>query len=56
MNKQIVTFVNHTGLYNILNEIKNFISFYIKNYANKDDFIQDLNKNNILDSELIKLF
>ena len=48
MNKQVVIFVNLNGLYNILNEIKNFISFDIKNYANKDDFIQDLNKNNIL--------
>ena len=48
MNKQVVIFVNLNGLYNILNEIKNFISFDIKNYTNKDDFIQDLNKNNIL--------
>ncbi len=48
MNKQIVTFVNHTGLYNILNEIKNFIFFDIKNYVNKEDFFQDLKKNNIL--------
>ena len=48
MNKQVVIFVNLTGLYNILNEIKNFISFDIQNYTNKDDFFQDLNKNNIL--------
>ena len=48
MNKQVVIFVNLNGLYNILNEIKNFISFDIKNYRNKDDFFQDLNKNNIL--------
>ncbi len=48
MNKQVVIFVNLTELYNILYEIKNFISFDIKNYANKDDFFQDLNKNNIL--------
>ena len=48
MNKQVVIFVNLNGLYNILNEIKNFISFDIKNYINKDDFFQDLNKNNIL--------
>ncbi len=48
MNKQVVIFVNLNGLYNILNEIKNFISFDIKNYTNKDDFFQDLNKNNIL--------
>ena len=43
MNKQVVIFVNLNGLYNILNEIKNFISFDIKNYTNKDDFFQDLN-------------
>ncbi len=48
MNKQVVIFVNLTELYNILNEIKNFISFDIQNYTNKDDFFQDLNKNNIL--------
>ena len=48
MNKQVVIFVNLNGLYNILNEIKNFISFDIKNYTNKDDFFQDLDKNNIL--------
>ena len=48
MNKQVVIFVNLNGLYNILNEIKNFISFDIQNYTNKDDFFQDLNKNNIL--------
>ena len=48
MNKQVVIFVNLTGLYNILDEIKNFISFDIKNYANHDDFFQDLNKDNVL--------
>ena len=48
MNKQVVIFVNLTGLYNILDEIKNFISFDIKNYANQDDFFQDLNKDNVL--------
>jgi len=37
MNKQVVILVNLTELYNILYEIKNFISFDIKNYANKDD-------------------
>ena len=48
MNKQVVIFVNLNGLYNILNEIKNFISFDIQKYTNKDVFFQDLNKNNIL--------
>ena len=48
MNKQVVNFVNLSGLYNILNEIKNFLSFDIKKYNNKDDFFKDLNKNNSL--------
>ena len=48
MNKQVVIFINLNGLYNILCEIKNFISFDIKSYKNKDDFFKDLNKNYIL--------
>jgi hypothetical protein len=48
MNKQVVNFVQLTELYNILNEIKNFLSFDIKNYSNKGVFFQDLNKNNSL--------
>ena len=48
MNKQLVIFINLNGLYNILCEIKNFISFDIKSYKNKDDFFKDLNKNYIL--------
>ena len=41
MNKQIVIFVNLTELYNILDEIKDFLSFDIKNYKNQDDFINE---------------
>ena len=48
MRKQVVIFLNLNGLYNILSEIKNFISFDIKSYKNKDDFFKDLNKNYIL--------
>ena len=48
MIKQKIHIIGCEALYNILNEIKNFISFDIKNYTNKDDFFQDLNKNNIL--------
>ena len=48
MNKQVVIFINLNGLYNILCEIKNFISFDIKSYKNKDDFFKDLKKNYIL--------
>lgn len=53
MNKQVVNFVQLTKLYNILNEIKNFLYFDIKNYSNKDDFFQDLNKNNSLHQSTI---
>ena len=45
MNKQVVIFINLNELYNILSEIKNFISFDIKNYKSKDDLFRDLNKN-----------
>ena len=44
MNKQIVIFVNLTELYNILDEIKDFLSFDIKNYKNDEDFVSELNK------------
>ena len=44
MNKQIVIFVNLTELYNILDEIKNFLSFDIKNYKNDEDFVSELDK------------
>ena len=53
MNKQVVNFVQLTKLYNILNEIKNFLHFDIKNYVNKDDFFQELNKNSSLNQSTI---
>ena len=53
MNKQVVNFVQLNELYNILSEIKNFLSFDIKNYSNKDEFFQDLNKNNSLNQSTI---
>ena len=53
MNKQVVNFVQLTKLYNILNEIKNFLHFDIKNYVNKDNFFQELNKNSSLNQSTI---
>ena len=54
MNKQVVNFVQFTELYNILNEIKNFLPFDIKNYLNKEDFFKDLNKNkNLFQSTIV---
>tara|TARA_B100002052_G_C15730915_1_gene528597 strand:- start:304 stop:900 length:597 start_codon:yes stop_codon:yes gene_type:complete len=48
MNKQVVNFVNITELYNIFDEIKNYLSFEIKNYKNHHDFFSELNKDNNL--------
>ena len=48
MNKQIVNFVQFNELYNILNEIKNFLSFDLKSYKNVNEFLNDLDKNDSL--------
>jgi len=53
MSKQIVNFIELTELYNILNEIKNFLSFDLKNYKNKDVFFKDLDKNSATKESLI---
>tara|TARA_B100000945_G_C20379679_1_gene596530 strand:+ start:543 stop:1139 length:597 start_codon:yes stop_codon:yes gene_type:complete len=53
MNKNVVNFVKFTTLYNILKEIKNFLSFDIKNYPTIDDFLKDLNKKNVLTQSTI---
>ena len=53
MNKQVVSFVQLTELYNILNEIKTVLPFEIKNYSNKDEFFMDLSKNNNLNQSTI---
>lgn len=48
MNKQIVNFVQFNELYNILNEIRNFLSFDLKSYNNVNEFLNDLDKNDSL--------
>ena len=53
MNKQVVSFVQLTELYNILNEIKTVLPFEIKNYSNKEEFFMDLSKNNNLNQPTI---
>ena len=53
MIKNVVNFVKFTTLYNILKEIKNFLSFDIKNYPTIDDFLKDLNKKNVLTQSTI---
>ena len=46
MSKHVVNFVQLTVLHNILNEIKNLLSFDIQNYPTEEEFLKDLNKNN----------
>tara|TARA_B100001029_G_scaffold75263_1_gene61485 strand:+ start:60 stop:656 length:597 start_codon:yes stop_codon:yes gene_type:complete len=53
MSKHVVNFVQLTVLHNILNEIKNLLSFDIQNYSTEDDFLKDLNKNNSLSKSTI---
>ena len=53
MSKHVVNFVQLTVLHNILNEIKNLLSFDIQNYPTKEEFLKDLNKNNSLSKSTI---
>ena len=53
MSKHIVNFVQLTVLHNILNEIKNLLSFDIQNYSTEEEFLKDLNKNNSLSKSTI---
>ena len=53
MSKHVVNFVQLTVLHNILNEIKNLLSFDIQNYPTEEEFLKDLNKNNNLSKSTI---
>jgi len=53
MSKHVVNFVQLTVLHNILNEIKNLLSFDVQNYPSEDEFLKDLNKNNSLSKSTI---
>ena len=53
MSKQVVNFVQLTVLHNILNEIKNLLSFDVQNYPSEEEFLKDLNKNNSLGKSTI---
>ena len=53
MSKHVVIFVQLTVLHNILNEIKNLLSFDIQNYPTEEEFLKDLNKNNSLSKSTI---
>ena len=53
MNKHVVNFVQLTVLHNILNEIKNLLSFDIQNYPTEEEFLKDLNKNKSLSKSTI---
>ena len=48
MNKQIVNFIQFNELYKILNEIKSFLFFDLKNYKSVNEFLNDLDQNDSL--------
>ncbi len=45
MTKQIVSLIQLTELYKILNEIKAYLNFELRDYQDIDDYFRDLNKN-----------
>jgi hypothetical protein len=47
MTKQSVNIISFSKLYNILYEIKNLFIFKVNNYKNSNQFLQDLESNNI---------
>ena len=47
MVKQIINIVCIPILYNILEEIKNNLSFKVVNFNNEDEFLKSLNDNKI---------
>ena len=55
MSKQSVNIVEFTKLYNILYEIKNLFSFNIHNYEKSEDFMHEIEMNNItcIDSVIV---
>jgi hypothetical protein len=55
MIKQIVFIINFNLLYEILDEIKENLSFEIRKYENEDDFIKDFNLN-IINPLIISTF
>ena len=55
MIKQSVFIINFNLLYEILDEIKENLSFEIRKYENEDDFIKDFNLN-IINPLIISTF
>ena len=47
MIKQNIFIVDFQGLYSILKEIKNNLTYKIFNYINENEFLKSLNSNNL---------
>ena len=53
MVKPLVNIVNFKPLYNILFELNNHLNFKINNFSSEQDFIQNIEKENILEGSII---
>ncbi len=53
MVKPIVNIVNFKSLYNILFELNNHLNFKINNFSSEQDFIQNIKKENLLETSII---
>ena len=53
MVKPLVNIVNFKPLYNILFELNNHLNFKINNFSSEQDFIQNINKENLLEASII---
>ena len=53
MVKPLVNIVNFKPLYNILFELNNHLNFKINNFSSEQDFIQNIKKENLLETSII---
>ena len=53
MVKPLVNIVNFKPLYNILFELNNHLNFKINDFASEQDFIQNIKKENLLETSII---
>ena len=53
MVKPLVNIINFKPLYNILFELNNHLNFKINNFSSEQDFIQNIKKENLLETSII---
>tara|TARA_B100001113_G_C20518735_1_gene366280 strand:+ start:63 stop:497 length:435 start_codon:yes stop_codon:yes gene_type:complete len=53
MVKPLVNIINFKPLYNILFELNNHLNFKINNFSSEQDFIQNIKKENLLETSIV---